>query len=61
MPVVERAVAAMDAHRGEVAPVKHGLCFLYNMSCVGDKVCGVCGSRWVIGCHVGKLDSHDGS
>ncbi len=42
MPVVERAVAAMDAHRGEVAAVKYGLCFLYNMSCVDDKVLRVC-------------------
>ncbi len=59
MAVVERAVAAMDAHRGEVAVVKSGLGFLHNMSCVDDKVWGVCGSRWVIGCHVGKLGSHD--
>ena len=42
MAVVERAVAAMDAHRGEVAAVKSGLDFLHNMSCVDDKVWGVC-------------------
>ena len=48
MAVVERAVAAMDAHRGEVDAVKSGLGFLRNMSCVDDKVWGVCGSRWVI-------------
>ena len=42
MAVVERAVAAMDAHRGEIAAVKSGLGFLYNMSCVDDKVWGVC-------------------
>ncbi len=40
--VVERAVAAMDAHRAEVAAVKSGLGFLRNMSCVDDKVWGVC-------------------
>ena len=42
MAVVERAVAAMDAHRGEVDVVKSGLDFLQNMSCVDDKVWGVC-------------------
>ncbi len=42
MAVVERAVAAMDAHRGEVDVVKSGLCFLHNMSFVDDKVCVVC-------------------
>ncbi len=42
MAVVERAVAAMEAHRGEVAAVKSGLGFLHNMSCVDDKVCVVC-------------------
>ncbi len=42
MAVVERAVAAMDAHRGEVAAVKSGLGFLRNMSRVDDKVWGVC-------------------
>ncbi len=40
--VVERAVEAMDAHRGEVAVVKSGLDFLRSMSCVDDKVWGVC-------------------
>ncbi len=59
MAVVERAVAAMDAHRGELDAVKSGLCFLRNMSCVDDKVWGVCRSRLVIGCHVGKLDSNE--
>ncbi len=48
MVVVERAVAAMDAHRGEVAVVKSGLGFLHNMSRVDDMVRGVCWSRWVI-------------
>ncbi len=42
MAVVERAVAAMDAHRGEVDVVKSGLDFLQNMSCVDDTVWGVC-------------------
>ena len=42
MAVVERAVAAMDAHREEVAAVESGLGFLRNMSCVRDKVWGVC-------------------
>ncbi len=42
MAVVERAVAAMDAHRGEVDAVKSGLVFLRNMSCVDDTVWGVC-------------------
>jgi hypothetical protein len=42
MVVVERAVAAMDAHREEVAAVESGLGFLRNMSCVRDKVWGVC-------------------
>ncbi len=61
MAVVERAVAAMDAHRGEIAAVKSGLGFLYNMSFVDDKVWGVCmcRSRGVFGCHVGKLGSHE--
>ncbi len=60
MAVVERAVAAMDAHRGEVDVVKSGLGFLQNMSCVHDTVWGVCmRSRWVFGCNVGKLGSHE--
>ena len=60
MAVVERAVAAMDAHRGEVAVVKSGLGFLRSMSCVDDKVWGVCGSRGMFGCDVvGKLGSHE--
>ncbi len=42
MAVVERAVAAMDAHRGEADAVKSGLDFLQNMSCVHDTVWGVC-------------------
>ncbi len=52
MAVVERAVAAMDAHRGEVDAVKYGLGFLRRMSCVDDKV-------WVFRCNVGKLGSHE--
>ena len=48
MAVVERAVAAMDAHRGEIAAVKSGLGFLRRMSFVDDKVWCVCRSRWVI-------------
>ncbi len=42
MAVVERAVAAMDAHRGEIAAVKSGLGFLRRMSFVDDKVWCVC-------------------
>ncbi len=42
MVVVERAVATMDAHRGEVDAVESGLGFLRNMSCVDDKVLRVC-------------------
>jgi hypothetical protein len=52
MAVVERAVAAMDAHRGELDAVKRGLGFLWNMACVDDKVWrGVCGAMkrsWVV-------------
>ena len=60
MAVVERAVAAMDAHRGEIAAVKSGLGFLFNMSCVDDTVWrGVRGRRWVIRWSVWKLGSHD--
>ncbi len=60
MAVVEGAVAAMDAHRGEVDAVKSGLGFLYIISCVADAVWrGACGKRWVIWCHVGKLGSHE--
>ncbi len=52
MAVVERAVAAMDAHRGEVDAVKRGLGFLWNMACVDDAVWrGVRGAMkrsWVV-------------
>ncbi len=50
MAVVERTVAAMDAHRGEVAAVKSGLGFLWSMSFMDDKVWGVCAAMkrsWV--------------
>ena len=46
MAVVERAVAAMDAHRGEVDVVKYGLGFLRNMSCVNNKVGCVLHRMW---------------
>ncbi len=42
MVVVERAAAAMDAHRGEIAAVMRGLGFLRKMSFVDDTVCVVC-------------------
>jgi hypothetical protein len=51
MVVVERTVAAMDAHRGEVAAVKSGLGFLWSMSFMDDKVWGVCGAMkrsWIV-------------
>ncbi len=32
MRVVDRAVAAMDAHRGVAAVAEHGLCFLSNLA-----------------------------
>jgi hypothetical protein len=59
MAVVERAVAAMDAHRGEVDVVKSGLGFLRSMSRVDDKVWGACGSREMFWCNVGKWGSHE--
>ncbi len=52
MVVVEWAVAAMDAHRGEVDAVKRGLGFLWNMACVDDKVLrgvrGLMKRSWVV-------------
>jgi hypothetical protein len=65
MAVVERAVAAMDAHQREVDVVKSGLVFLRNMSCVNNKVgCvgqDVAGRIEEVVCDVLKLGNHEAS